>query len=51
MPKYLVCPKVFNEGGQIEQELRIFVERKTSLFLQQNYEFPFTQEKKRLLKL
>jgi hypothetical protein len=35
MPKYLLCPKVFNEGGQIEQELRIFAEGKTPLVLQQ----------------
>jgi len=59
MPKYLLCPKVFNEGGQIEQELRIFAEGKTSLVLQQkihaffhykenvafNYKFPFTHRK------
>lgn len=37
MPKYLLCPKVFNEGGQIEQELRIFAEGKTPLVYNKKY--------------
>lgn len=37
MPKYLLCPKVFNEGGQIEQELRIFAEGKTPLDYNKKY--------------
>jgi len=37
MPKYLPRPKVFNEGGQIEQELRILAEGRTPLVYNKKY--------------